>query len=287
MARRHRAEIRRPKAGLRTAIAPGMNPSRTLVAAPALLLSLLAAGPGCLQPASEPEPGASTLRVVKTLTAEHPIAGVDSDGQGGLWLAYQIDRGYPAANEVSVIHLSSSGERLSQWRYEDESTTARGLAVGAGAVWLNYNDLGGHNHVRKLDPETGRVLASFATEDGVVDLEVDGEVLMQSSVWNQVIASRAADGVEQWRTSFAGIESWQQRGLAAAGDGRLWLADAGGNRILYFAPGTAQASSYPLARPGVVADSRGLAWDGAQLVMATQSQLLWLAPGGAATGWER
>ena len=231
----------------------------------------------------EPRPlptGSFHLKVVRSMAGELPIAGVDSDGAGGLWLAYRLAIGaYYEPDDVRVVHLGPNGEKLSEWRYNDEYTDVRGIAFGAGAVWLNYNATGtGNNHIRKLDPATGARLGSFATDPGVVDLDVRGEEILQSNLWNDLISTRVSNGGEQGRRSLPGIGQSLQRGVATTADHKVWLADAEENRVQLFDSGYRSIGTGLISYPEAVWDSEGLAWDGERLVLATRSQILWLAP---------
>jgi PQQ enzyme repeat len=232
-------------------------------------------------------PATFTFSKVRAIAGEYPVVGVDSDGAGGLWLAYRLALGgYYDLDDVRVVHLDGDGRKLSEWRYLDEYTPVTGIAFGAGAVWLNYGAVGaGNNHVRKLDPVDGHRLSSFAMEPGIVDLDVRGDELLLSNLWNQVVALDVRTGGERWRTELTSFVNSTQRGIASTADGDLWVATAVSDRILLL------DAEHRVVDVGVTDQldpqwngSEGLllAWDGSSLILARGSQISWLARPGRA-----
>jgi hypothetical protein len=234
-----------------------------------------------------PDPDAPfTLVKTRSIAGEYPVAGVDTDGQGGLWVAYMIQTGgYYSLDEVRVVHLDAQGAKTKELVYRDEFTNISGLAFSGDAVWVTYDrwDAGtGNYHIRKLDPETGAWIGSFEIAHGINDLDVHGDELRLSNQWGEIIALDLETGHEEWRwpVSVSGSLG-TQRGIASTGDGRLWVAsyltsqihvlDADGNYI-----GSWRTE---LLEQGHTADvGLQLAWDGAQLIMVVHNQIHWLTP---------
>ena len=94
--------------------------------------------------------GQFELATVRTMRGELPIAGVDSDGAGGLWIAYSLSGGdYYANDDVRVVHLDAAGTKDKEFRFKDEFADVHGLAFDGHAVWLNHS--GGNQYARKID----------------------------------------------------------------------------------------------------------------------------------------
>ncbi len=234
--------------------------------------------------ATEPMPtGSFTLRKTRAIAGELPVVGIDSDHAGGLWIAYRVQTGdYYALADVRVVHLDASGTKVAEFRYNDEYTKVSGLAFSGDAIWLNYASTGtGNNHIRKLDPATGERIGSFATEIGIVDLDIHGDELRLSNLWNQVISIDRTTGGELWRTPITAFEASTQRGIASTAQDTLWVASWMTNRI------TLLDASHHVIGSGTTSlldgqgngfDSLHLAWDGSELLIVINNQIAWLAP---------
>jgi hypothetical protein len=223
--------------------------------------------------------GPFQLRTVRTMAAERPIAGLDVDGAGGLWIAYSIATGgFGANDDVRVVHLDANGAKTKELRFNDEHSDISGIAFDGSAVWLSHN--GSNDYMRALDPETGAVVRTFATETGVVDLDVhDGELRM-SVLWNQVIGLDGDTGGQRWRAT-GYLEGSEQRGIASMEDGRIWVASLG-DRIYVLDPkghivgsGTHDLLDYDTWTIDV---GLYLAWDGHHVIVAADGQISWLEP---------
>ncbi len=235
-------------------------------------------------PTPEPTPsGSFTLKKTRSIAGELPVVGMDSDHAGGLWIAYRVQIGdYYTLADVRVVHLDAVGTKLAEFRYNDEYTKVSGLAFSGDALWLNYGATGtGNNHIRKLDPATGARIGSFATEVGIIDLDVRGNELRLSNLWNQVIAIDVTTGGELWRTPITSFEDSTQRGIASTSDDRLWIASSATNRIsLLDASHTVIGSGVTSLLDGQWNGIEGLqlAWDGDELLLMVNNQIAWLAP---------
>ena len=232
----------------------------------------------------DPNPsGSFTLKKTRAIAGELPVVGVDSDRNGGLWIAYRLQTGdYYSLADVRVVHVDAHGTKLAEFKYQDEYTQVSGIAYSGDAVWLSYNAVGtGNNHIRKLDPATGARIGSFGTEIGIIDIEAHDDQLLLSNLWNEVIAIDRATGGEQWRMPVSAFEDSTQRGIAATTDGRLWVASSATNRITLFDAqhqviGGGTTNLLDAEWNGV--DGLQLGWDGDELLLATRNQISWLAP---------
>jgi outer membrane protein assembly factor BamB len=236
----------------------------------ALLLLLVAAG--CADD--------MTLELVRTqVVPDSNLVGVDSDGAGGLWLAYRTPApDYYAISEVRVSHLDPDGGELARFTYRDEYTQVNGLAFTGDAVWLNYNNtFSDDNRIRKLDPATGDEVASFATEVGIVDLASRGDELLLSYMWNQIISIDRTRGGQLWRSEVSEFpEGGTQRGIATD-DAGIWLLEQERDEItLVDDLGAVVASaSLPGRSDTYDAFTDYLTWDGEMLIVAHHDKLLW------------
>ncbi len=247
-----------------------------------------AGGSGTGSGTVEPPDLDGSFKLVKTrsIAGEHPVAGVDTDGRGGLWIAYHLQTGdYYALDEVRVVHLDAQGIKTREFVYRDEFTDVSGIAFSGDAVWLNYgrwNASTGNHHIRKLDPETGERLGSFATPHGINDLDVHGDELRLSYAWNEIIALDLETGGERWRRPVSVFDDGgAQRGIASTDDGRLWIASWLTSRIHVLGEDGEELGSGRtelLERGHTVDVGLHLAWDGAQLIMVVDSQIHWLDP---------
>jgi hypothetical protein len=227
------------------------------------------------------------LVVTRSIAGEYPLAGVDSDRAGGLWIAYQIRNGdYYANDETRVVHLDASGVKQQEFIYDDEFTNVSGIAFSGDAVWLNYGNwdaTSGNVHVRKLDPETGERLGSFALPHGIIDLDVHDDELRLSYEWNAVIALDRATGGQRWRTDHTLFDpGGTQRGITSTQDGRQWVASWWTSEIYLLDAalqkiGTGHAQVLEDADL-TIGSGVWLAWDGTELILAFDGQIYWLTP---------
>jgi hypothetical protein len=239
---------------------------------PAMVLLLLVLATGCADD--------MTLQLVRTEVApDAELVGVDSDGEGGLWLAYRTPTfDYYDLTDVRVVHRDASGTELARFSFHDSYTQVNGLAFTGDAVWLNYNNsFSDDNRIRKLDPVSGAEIGSFATEVGIVDLASRDGVLLLSYMWDQIIAIDRTRGGELWRSTITAYpEGGTQRGIAAD-DAGIWLLEQDSDAITVFDDaGTALASAtLPGHADTFDTFTDHLAWDGDLLLLAHHGKLLW------------
>lgn len=250
------------------------------------IVTALALVAGCAtdEPESNDVPGdlegPFELRTVRTIAGELPIAGIDTDGAGGLWIAYSTQTGgYGSNDDVRLVHLDAAGTKTKEFRYTDEYADVEGIAFAGDAVWINHS--GGNDYMRAIDPETGAVLRSFGTETGIVDLDAhDGELRM-SVLWDQVVGLDGETGGQRWRATGYIDTGSSQRGIASMADGRIWVATLG-DRINLLDPkghivgsGTHDLLDYDTWTVDV---GLYLAWDGQYVIVAVDGQISWLEP---------
>ena len=230
--------------------------------------------------------GSFELVKTRSIAGEYPIVGIDSDREGGVWVAYQIRNGaYYSTDETRVVHLDSLGVKLKEFVYRDEYTNVSGLAFSGDAVWLNYGNWdasSGNLHVRKLDPDTGARITSFGMPLGIIDLDVHGDQLRLSYEWNEVIELDLATGGEIDRYAHTLFDDGgTQRGIASTDEGDLWIASWFTDKIYLTDPshrliGTGHTSL--LDQDLTIDSGLQLAWDGSQLILAVDGQIHWLSP---------
>jgi hypothetical protein len=222
--------------------------------------------------------GGATLTKTRAIAGEHQVAGIDSDGAGGLWIAYRDPTGgYYSIADVWVTHLDESLAKVSEWYFHDEYTVISGLAFTGDRVWINYNENSGNNHLRVLDAATGTTLGTVATENGIVDLTYSGGQIVMSNLWNQMIGIDPVTGGEQWRTSTNVFEASTQRGIAYD-NGQFWLASAFTAELyLVDQDGTlVETATLAIDDPTEPHEGQQLAWDGSELIFAVDNQIMWL-----------
>lgn len=241
------------------------------------------AGSAQSSPSPSPTPtGTYELDVTRTMAGEHTVAGVDSDGAGGIWIAYCDDADYYTLKDVWVTHLDPSGSKLSEWMMKDHYEPIRGIAFTGDRVWLNYAVSGtGNNFLRALDAHTGATVGTFAMEDGIADIsyDADKDQLLLSNLWNSVIAIDPNTGGDVWRTTVAATSYSTQRGIAYD-HGAYWLDEAFDNKfVVVNADGKllATATAPAFATSTSATDQLELASDGSQLIAVFNNQIYWLA----------
>lgn len=205
----------------------------------------------------------------RAIAGEHQVAGVDSDGAGGLWIAYR-----DAPSDVWVTHLDASLVKVSEWHFTDDPTLVSGIAFAGDRVWVNYYG----TQLRALDATTGETLTTIATDQGIVDISYGAGSLWLSNLWNQVETIDPQTGFVQARITTTAFDYSTQRGIAYV-DGTLWLANWSGVDIDQVdTAGTLDDELWIDA--GLVNGSQEgmqLAWTGSELLLAANNQIMWLA----------
>jgi hypothetical protein len=223
----------------------------------------------------------SVVRVRDRTLSEGTPCGIDSDGEGGLWIAFEnhpVD--YYTPGTVRVVHVDANGTMVAHYSYGDTYTHMNGLAFTGDALWLNYGgSFSDDNRIRKVDPNTFEELASFATEVGIVDLggRPGTSSLVLSNMWNQVAAIDTARGGEQWRARIPGFpEGGTQRGIATDDRGTWVLVQETDEIYVLDDLGHVSATAnLPGTSWSIEEQTDHLTWDGAQLLLAHHDQLIW------------
>jgi len=254
---------------------------------------VLALASGCVEldpeyVPEEPGPPPQMMRT-KTMAGELPVVGIDSDRAGGLWIAYEKQKGgYYVNDEIILAHVDAHGAKVAEFKLSDTYAEVLGIAFDGQAVWVNYRSAtvsGGiaMPYVRAIDVTSGLETARYEVEMDISDLEVDDarHELLLSSEHEGVIALDLATGTETWRMPGA------QSAIALTDDGKLWLAsrfwavlelrDAQKNPIATYTEDVTDdhhVSSYRLF----------LAWDPTrhQVIASAENQISWLAIRGEA-----
>jgi outer membrane protein assembly factor BamB len=225
------------------------------------------------------------LARIRSIAGELPVVGVDSDHEGGLWLAYRLrlERDYKANADVRVVHLAADGSKLAEFRYVDDYEPISGLAFSGSVLYLNYNEVGisDHNRIRALDANTGEHLGWIPTETGIVDVEYRKGALLMSNLWRTLIALDPATGHELWRVplEFLDQKSSEARGIAAVG-GRTWVASLTDAHVYLVddAGALLGGARLPYGEDDWNADvGLQMAWDGSALIVQRRNQITWFA----------
>ena len=239
-----------------------------------------------MSPESDPAPaftGKLELAPTQVMNGEHLIGGVDSDGAGGLWIAYGDDADSAMPKNAWITHVDASGAKVSEWTLNDHFEPIRGIAFAGEDVWLDYQAHGaGDSLLRELDAKTGETRKTLTVDGDITDLAYDvnqGTVLLSTSQ-NEVIGVNPQSGGRKWSTKIVATTATAQRGIADDG-GRLWLGDAADSTFYYLdSDGTVHATATTTAFGSKedALDQRGIAWDGSHLIVATRSKIVWLDP---------
>ena len=262
------------------------------------LVCVLAMAGGCVNDLTpeyvpeEPGPPPEMLRT-RTMAGELPVAGIDSDRAGGLWIAYSKATGdYYVPDDVRVVHVDAHGTKLVEHRFLDEHVDLRGIAYDGHRVWMSVNSGLDTHYVRAIDAVSGLEVIRYDVEAGISDLEVDDErqELLLSSEFDRVIAMDLEDNQETWRAQLRpAIPNYygQQSAIAMSpADHLLWVGSRFWDR---FDVRNAQHQSVAGFTTDVTGDHHTtayglyLAWDKRtnQLIAAAENQISWLSIRGA------
>lgn len=208
------------------------------------------------------------------------LVGVDSDGEGGLWLAYNQDYvdDYYGTDTARIVHVDAEFRVLREWFFHDSYTSINGIAYSGGAVWAN---LGGgfsdDNRIRRLDSTTGEETGSFATDVGIVDLAVRDDELLLSNMWNQVVGISRSNGGEQWRADLALPEGGTLRGIAVNDEGTWVLCQETDEIYLVDDSGAIERTYAIPGYQGTYNDHTDhLTFDGERFVVTHDNMVVWL-----------
>jgi hypothetical protein len=211
----------------------------------------------------------------RSMAGEMPVAGIDSDGKGGLWIAYQIP------SEVHVVHLDASGGTLTDWTYTDAISPIHGVAFAGDSLWIAYAGLpASQQFLRRLDATTGSELQRFATSYGVSDIAADNDELLLLQYGVMSVLDPTTGGVRS-HTSFNYEHADEGIGIAAVGS-LVWLAAWDSDTVvLADRDGNVQRQGNVPYLGQASRRDMFLAWDGTSLIVEVDNQILWLTPQGS------
>lgn len=139
---------------------------------------------------SSSRPVTHLLEEEAQFSGESDVRGIAWDaGRECLWVVDFLRIGeYYDNNRVSVYCLDlETREKSLVHRYEDEYTLPTGVAFDGEFVWVNYGMTGsGIELMKAIEPESGEVVTTRATETGTRDLCFDGESFLLHNQWNDV-----------------------------------------------------------------------------------------------------
>ncbi|HEY1551625.1 MAG TPA: hypothetical protein VGG28_27550 [Kofleriaceae bacterium] len=219
------------------------------------------------------------LTVDHSVAAEAALHGVDSDGQGNLWVAYATDGNYMMNVKpvVTLVHWNPiSGEHLATYTYNDLFSPVSGMAVVSGQIWMSYEDVAyGDAVTRVIDPTDGSIVRTLGTT--AIDLaamSVD-RVLFSPGQDQVLVAQSSTGGVMQTiaTTFYLGT----QQGVAWR-PGEIWAGGWQSPIEVYDEAGTLLGT---IDLPALISDSadpvRYLAFDNDDLLVGDAGQLTWYA----------
>jgi len=227
---------------------------------------------------SAPPPPGDIYRIAvdHTVGAEGEIHGVDSDGQGNLWIAYWVDgnRQQNVLPVTTLVHWNpTTRERLATFTYDDLWAEASGLALVDGELWLNYEDDSSDTVLRVIDPTAGTIVRTLGTTGIELAAMSSGRTLLTRGYDEVDVIDATSGGTEaSITTSFT---DGTQQGIAWR-PGEIWV---GG----WFSPAEIYDEHGALLGTVDAADLRAeaaypmhhLAFDGDLLLLGVAGQLTW------------
>jgi hypothetical protein len=217
------------------------------------------------------------LRETANFPGELPIVGIDWDGTRP-WIAYREQLGtYYDNDRVTLVQYDQlGGQRLHSFEYNDEYMAVNGLAWTGSTIWLNYGAPGDDlSLIKELDPNTGEVIRTFAGENGVHDLEFDGEHMLLSNIWDHIQVMDVGTAALLSTMTTSAFEPSTQRGIAYR-DGEIWLVSQFHNQLAILDPQGKQIgfADTNLLDPGNnYASDLYLAFAGDQLAIVKESRI--------------
>jgi hypothetical protein len=221
------------------------------------------------------------LSVDRSVSAEAALHGVDSDGQGNLWVVYATDGDYQQNEKpvVTLVHWNPvSGEHLATYTYNDIFSPVSGLALVSGQIWMSYEDVAlGDAVTRVIDPTDGSIVRTLGTTAiELAAMSVDRVLFSPGQGQDEVlVAQSSSGGVMQTidTTFYLGT----QQGIAWR-PGEIWAGGWQSPIEIYDESGTLLGT---IDLPALISDSadpvRYLAFDNDELLVGDAGQLTWYA----------
>jgi outer membrane protein assembly factor BamB len=221
-----------------------------------------------------------TLHKVRAFAGEHKVVGLDADGDGGVWLAYQMQSAAFDYDDLRLVHLDYAGTKLVEHRYTESTFPVSGIALADDALWINYTGNGVGSRLRKVDAVTGAELASLPIEYGIEDITMRDSLVVLSSIYREFIAFDPQTGTEQWRTPIPELADSESRGIATARDGQsTWVVSIFEGRVVRVDDMGAilERAGFPFSYIDdvTIEDGMHLAVDGTKLVLHRRNQITW------------
>ena len=255
-----------------------------------IAIALCAVCTGCVVdsgPDVEIPPPREPYGLVKTkaIAGELPVAGIDGDGAGGLWIAYHLEGwgGAARADNVRLVHLDADGNKLLEHRWTEEVRPS-GIAVDGDTIWMNMivGSFTNESTLRQIEASTGVTLRSISQDQQVIDLDIAGDELRLGTFDGDVIALDRTSGQQMWRATLIGSPqgfTGTARGFTTDDTGAMWMMSNGYWLERYTADLQAGGvfTGAPFEGHHTTAFEVFLAWDHG-LIAATENQISWLAP---------
>jgi len=172
----------------------------------------------------------------RNFAPERAASGAAWDGEH-LWLTYREEiGGYYDNDKISLVAIDlATGDVAHRFEYTDTYAGVTGLTWDGRHLWMHL-EASGARELREIDATTGAVVRTFASDDGIADLDFDGENLLLVNVWNKVeVVDPATGGLE--RTLDTPFDYSTLR-AAAHRSGELWLSAYWASEIAILDPAT-------------------------------------------------
>lgn len=101
--------------------------------------------------------------------SQEAVFGIAADGAGSVWIAGGGDGGVP---QTTVTRIDTATRRVALTHTLDPQSCSCRIVAGAGGVWLGGN---GDERILRLDPDTGKVVATVALPTLSFSLAVAGD----------------------------------------------------------------------------------------------------------------
>ncbi|HEY1551624.1 MAG TPA: hypothetical protein VGG28_27545 [Kofleriaceae bacterium] len=220
-------------------------------------------------------PNLYTLTVDHSVAAEHTLYGVDSDGQGNLWVVYSAPgTPYPT---VSVVHWNPlSDAHLATFTYADIFSPVSGIAVVGSELWLSYRDVSeGDAVTRVIDSTDGSIVRTMGITAGdLAAMGTDRVLVSPSDGDGEVLVAQTSDGgiVQTFGTTVWG---GTQQGVAWR-PGEIWTSGWASPMMILDESDTVLGTIIvPDLDTGEADPMRYLAFDNNELLVGKNGQLTW------------
>lgn len=217
--------------------------------------------------------------------AERPIAGVDADPQGNLWIAYTTTGSYKLNQKpmVTLVHWNpTTRQSLATFTYSDEWSPVSGLALVHDQIWLNFKDVATPDPViRVIDPVTGAIVRTLGTT-GVELAAMGSDRVLVSAGGIQIIDAATGGDLARFAsatvvdpTRMAITFANTQQGIAWR-PGEIWVGNWYMPLEIYDEAGTLLGKiDFAAIRGEGASPMTHLAFDHDKLLVGREGQLTW------------